>query len=277
MQNAEGRTQNEKRAGKQIVVKALVFVFFVVFASGAVSAEDKKLTGKQIAKMADEANHSEKGIVQKGVMELIDMKSGDTEKRGFKIIGKTENGKSMSMFRFTDSSYRGTTFLTIDREDSDLMYIYLESIGSPRQVEGSDKESKFVDTDISNEDMSGGAIGEYTYKRLDDRKIAGFDCYVIERYPEYEDTKYSKHLTILTKKHLIAVAMKSYSREGRLVKTIKQGDIVKISEGLYAAKNTEVTDVKEKHKTALEITDIEEKNIPAGYFNKNRMDRRWGF
>src|SRR6056297_398636 len=157
MQNAECRTQNEKKAGKHIVSKAMVFVFLVFFAAGFCFAEGEKLTGKQIAEMADDANRSKKGIVQEGLMKLIDMESNDTEKRKFKIAGKTEGGKSMSMFRFTDSTYRGTTFLTIEREGSDLMYIYLESVGSPRQVEGSDKESKFVDTDISNEDMSGGA------------------------------------------------------------------------------------------------------------------------
>jgi hypothetical protein len=254
----------------------LMGLFFVLLCGNYVfSTVNDNLTGLDIIKKANAANKSKKGLVKKGIMELVDLENQKKETRKFIILSIETNDGEKSMFRFTDSSYAGTTFLTSKSGDKTVMYIYLKSIGSPRQVEGSDKEVTFVDTDITNEEMGGGATEDYEYKRLEDKKIGENDCYVIERYPKLKSSKFSKHVVFIDKKTLKTLLMKSYSKEGRLVKNIKQDKIQKIGDNIYEATEITVTDIEKKHSTILKITEIKEKEINQGYFTKERMGKKW--
>jgi len=254
----------------------LVFAFFYFVSLCMVFAVDKNLTGFEIIEMANKANQSAKGLVKKGVMVLKNLESDKKEERRFIILSKKTEEGERSMFRFLDSTYSGTTFLSIKKGDETVMYIFLKSIGSPRQVEGSDKEATFVDTDISNEEMGGGgATKDYTYERLKDKKIGNYDCYVIERYPKSKSSKFFKHVIFIDKKTLKTVMMKSYSKEDRMVKTIKQDKISKVTENIYDAAEITVTDIEKKHSTVLKINEIYEKDINNSYFSKDRMGKKW--
>ncbi len=258
---------------KRIILMVMFFYFvsfFVIFAA------DKDLTGLEIIEMANKANQSTKGFVKKGEMELKNLESDKKEVRKFVILSKKTNEGERTMFRFLDSTYSGTTFLSIKKGDDTVMYIFLKSIGSPRQVEGSDKEATFVDTDISNEEMGGGgATKDYEYKRLEDKKIGDYDCYVVERYPKSKSSKFSKHVVFIDKKTLKTVMMKSYSKEDRVVKTIKQDKINQIAENIYDATEITVTDTEKKHSTVLKINEVYEKDINPAYFSKDRMGKKW--
>jgi len=254
----------------KIVLFSLITLF--LFASPFLNAADK-LTGKDISVLMDKANSST-GTVTKGVLELKDLKSGSVEKRTYITISGLEQGLKRMLFKFIDSSYKGTAFLTVENKGgSKVQYVYLSSMGSPRQVEASDKESNFLDTDVTNEDLGGGNSGDYTYERLEDKTVDGMDCYHIERIPVNKKSKFSKYSVIIDKKSLLAVQVKAYSKDNRLVKTIKADEIKKVREGLYVPARLTVTNIPDKHETGIKILDVKEKAVNAGYFNKNRMGK----
>jgi len=241
-----------------------------------ISTYAENLTGRDIAKMVDSANQSEMGLVIKGSMILKDLTSGDIEKRKYCNLSTKVNGLKRTLFRFESSSYKGTTFLTIEKPNKkNIQYLYLKSIGSPRQVESSDKENNFLDTDIANEDLGGVNINEYNYNRLADRKIGDVDCYVIEQYPKSKISKYQKHTIIIDKQRLIPIAVKAYNKGGRLVKTIREKDIRKIGKNIFYPFEMIITDIQKKHQTIVKLESAKEKIINRGYFNKNRMNRTW--
>jgi hypothetical protein len=209
-------------------------------------------------------------------MILKDLKKKSIDKRNFCSLSLWLNGRRRMLFRFESSSYKGTTFLTIEKSnDEKLQYLYLNSIGSPRQIASSDKEKNFIDTDIAYEDMGGANINDYTYKRLPDIKIGNVDCYVIERYPKRKNSKYKKYYMVIDKTKLLPIQVKAYNKGGRLIKIIKAFDIRKIGDNIYYPFKTVVTDIPEKHQTIIKIKSAIEKRIRRGYFNKNRMHRKW--
>lgn len=233
-------------------------------------------TGREIAEMVDKANQSEKGMIVKGKMILKDLKSDKTEERSYIILSVKANQSKRLLFRFTSSFYKGTTFLTIEDENKNkLHYIYLTSIGSPRQIEASEKEKNFLDTDVSNEELGGSNIDDYEYKRLPDTKIGNIDCYVIERTPKRKDSKYKNHIVTIDKERLIPLEVKMFTKDNRLSKIIKMDDIRKISEKIYTPFKTVVIDTEKRHQTIISIEDAKEQSINLGYFNKNRMGRKW--
>lgn len=261
-------------------MKKLLLVTSIIFLSVstmvAASFSDG-LSGKDIAQKVKDSNHSSKGLVSKGIMILIDKKSNNSIKRNFAIMGIRVKGLKRTMFRFTNSSYKGTTFLTLEKKGnkSNVQYLFLNSVGSPRQIESSDKEKAFIDTDFSNEDMGGGKINDYNYTRKNDKKISGKDCYVIIRKPKRSSSKYSKHILYIRKDILIPVKAKSFNKAGRVVKTAVIKKIKKLREGLYVPTSTIVKDIPERHQTNMKITYVKEKKVRKAMFNKNKMKKRW--
>jgi outer membrane lipoprotein-sorting protein len=247
----------------------------IVFLASQGKAEDS-LTGEDIARKSDQANRPLTGLVIKGEMELKNLQSGSSEKRKYAILSLNDQGSKKSIFRFLDSSYKNTTFLTLENPNGQkLQYVYLKSVGSARQVEASDRENSFVDTDIANEELGGSDLKDYTYKRLEDKTFDGMDCYVIERVPVRKNSKYQKHIVAIDKKTLIPVNVKTYSKDGRVVKTIKAGDVRKISDSVNLAFEITVTSVEKRHQTVIRILDAAEKNLSSSLFLKERISSAW--
>ena len=256
---------------KTIIVSALMLLGMQSFLLSSNS-----LTGEDIARQVHNANRSTKGIIVKGEMTMKDLSRGSSESRQVVILSFREDNLSRSMIRFTDSSYRGTTMLTMERKERDnLQYLYLPTVGSARQIEGSDREKNFVDTDFSNEDLGGARIEDYTYKRLSDLDTPGGSRYVIERYPKSNTSAYSKHIVVIDKETLIPLNVRFFSRSGRVVKTISAGDIIRISNNIYIPETLKVVDIENRRETELKVQSAEEKMLNRGYFNRNRMNMRW--
>lgn len=258
---------------KKIISSAIAVCLFSI--AGAVLAQDN-ITGEDIANKAHEANKSASGIILKGQLLMEDMNSGSSESRKAIVMTITRGGSTSGLIRFTDSSYRGTTMLTLERPGRDnLQYLFLPSVGSPRQIEGSDRENNFVDTDFSNEDLGGSRIADYKYNRLADRKIGGNECYVIEKFPKSSSSRYSKHIVVIDKSTMIPLSVQFYGRSGRVVKTMRAGDIKNIGAGINVPMFLEVVDIEKKRKSKLSVSLAEEKNLNRGYFNRNRMSMKW--
>lgn len=248
----------------------------LVFAASFTAVQAQDLSGRDIAQRVHDANKSSVGLVLRGQMSLKNLKNNSTENRAVMALSVRQGGLSKSLFRFTDSTYSGTTFLTIERRGSDnLQYLFLKSVGSPRQIEGSDREKSFVDTDLSHEDLGGSQVDDYNYNRLANVKTDGRDCYVIERMPKRRNSNYSKHIVVIDAQTMLPVSMKSYGRSGRLEKTMRSSDLRQIGQNLFVPMRMEVTDMVNRHQTVFQVSLAQEKSINQGYFNRNRLGVRW--
>jgi outer membrane lipoprotein-sorting protein len=248
----------------------------IVITFAAAASSQDNLTGEEIVKKAHAANRSASGILLKGQLAMKDMGTGSSESRKAVVMTITKGGLTQALIRFTDSSYSGTTMLTIEREGRDnLQYLYLPSVGSPRQIEGSDRENNFVDTDFSNEDLGGSRISDYTYKRLADQKNGANDCYVVEKYPKNSASKYSKHVVLIDRATLVPFGAQFYGKSGRVIKTMRAGQIKNIGSGINIPMNLEITDLQKKRQTVLSVDLAQEKALNQGYFNRNRMSAKW--
>lgn len=254
---------------------AILLSALTLFICGTLNGQDN-VTGDWIAQKVHDSNRSSSGLVLKGSMVMKNIDTGSSEIRKSVMLAVTEGVLTKGIFRFTDSSYSGTTMLTLERSGQDnLQYLYLPSVGSPRQIESSDREKNFVDTDFSNEDLGGSKISDYTYKRLPDQKYRDYDCYVIERTPKNKSSKYSKHVVIIDKGTMIPVNVQFYGKSGRVIKTMNAGQIKKISGRISLPMYIEIIDLEKRHQTAFGISEAQEKNLNRGYFNRNRMNMKW--
>ena len=75
-------------------------------------------------------------------------------------------------------------------------------------------------SEFAYEDISSQEVEKYTYKYLRDEPVNGLDSFVIERYPEYEKSGYTKQVVWIDKEHYRPQRLEFYDRKGALLKTL---------------------------------------------------------
>ena len=85
-------------------------------------------------------------------------------------------------------------------------------------------------SEFAYEDLASQEIEKYTYKYIRDEKIRtdehpdGVDCFVVERYPAYEHSGYTRQLAWVNKDRYVAEKIKFYDRKNELLKTLINND-----------------------------------------------------
>jgi outer membrane lipoprotein-sorting protein len=85
-------------------------------------------------------------------------------------------------------------------------------------------------SEFAYEDLASQEIDKYSYKYLRDEKIntkefpAGVDCFVVERYPAYEHSGYTRQIAWVNKDRYVAEKIEFYDRKNDLLKTLTNTD-----------------------------------------------------
>ena len=210
-------------------------------------------SGFEIATMVDK-REVPSDIISKTTMLLTNSKD---KTRTSTILSKSsDNGSKQILWFLAPVDDKGVAFLKIEHDNkSDEMRMWLPAFKKVRRISSSKKGDSFMGSDLSYEDMTSRDLEENSYKRLEDDVLDGSNCFVIEVLPN-EDIKstYSKHITWIDKKSLIAVQEESYDLSGELRKK-KQFFFDSIS-GYDIINKIFVEDVQKNHTTTLTMEDI---------------------
>lgn len=274
-----------KQMKKETVVKyfsVLVTILVLVVCSSAWAAEigpyskdTAEADGRLIAETVKDFNKPKQDLTAYTVMTL---KSGNTVSDTRKVIMKQITAVDLSryLFRFTDSIKRGLTFLTIETNGPfDDQYLYTPAIGRPRQVASQDRQSNFEDTDLTNEDMGGVKLDDYTYTRGRDTTLGGTDCYKVTTRSKDSSARFPKRIIWVARDTFVPVQVKVYNQDNQLNRVIVAGDIKAIG-GINIPYKTVVKDMKTDHTTILEVqrADVNTGIDPLG-FAKDNMGGSW--
>ncbi|VAW50516.1 Outer membrane lipoprotein-sorting protein [hydrothermal vent metagenome] len=212
---------------KQVIIlsTALSVLLALPLQVGAESAEEKGLA------IAVESDKRDTGFVDSTadmVMELRN-KQGDVSTRTIRIktLEVTGDGdKSMSIFD-TPADVKGTAFLTYSHAlDADEQWMYLPALKRVKRINSKNKSGPFMGSEFAYEDLASQEIEKYKYKYLRDEKIKtsefpeGVDCFVIERFPQYDHSGYTRQIGWINKERYIAEKIEFYDRKNDLLKTL---------------------------------------------------------
>ena len=81
-------------------------------------------------------------------------------------------------------------------------------------------------SEFAYEDLSSQEVEKYTYKYIRDEKIKtkefpdGVDSFVIERYPTYDHSGYTRQLVWINKERYVSEKVEYYDRKNDLLKTL---------------------------------------------------------
>lgn len=205
--------------GKLLQHALLAFSLAAVTIAYAETPEEKGLA------IATEADKRDTGFVDQTanmVMELRN-KHGDTSTRTIRIKILEVDGdgdKSMSIFD-EPADVKGTAFLTYSHAiEPDEQWLYLPALKRVKRINSKNKSGPFMGSEFAYEDLASQEVEKYTYKYLRDETIDGVDYFVVERYPAYEHSGYTRQVAWVNKERYVAEKIEFYDRKNDLLKTL---------------------------------------------------------
>jgi hypothetical protein len=204
----------------------------LLVASGFIHAETAEDKGMSIAVESDKRDTGFTDQTANMVMELRN-KQGDVSTRTIRIktLEVTGDGdKSMSIFD-KPADIKGTAFLTFSHAiKPDEQWLYLPALKRVKRINSKNKSGPFMGSEFAYEDLASQEVEKYTYKYIRDEQIKtkefpnGIDCFVIERYPAYEHSGYTRQLAWVNKDRYVAEKIEFYDRKNDLLKTLNNDE-----------------------------------------------------
>lgn len=198
------------------LISALLLSPLLAFAE---TAEEK---GLAIAVEADKRDTGFEDFTASMVMELRN-KQGDASTRTIRLktLEVTGDGdKSMSIFD-KPADIKGTAFLTFSHAiKPDEQWLYLPALKRVKRINSKNKSGPFMGSEFAYEDLASQEIEKYSYKYIRDEQLNGVDCFVMERYPAYEHSGYTRQLAWVNKDKYVAEKIEFYDRKNDLLKTL---------------------------------------------------------
>ena len=208
------------------IIKPALLITGLLLSPLTVIAETAEEKGFAIAVEADRRDTGFVDFTASMVMELRN-KQGDVSTRTIRLktLEVTGDGdKSMSIFD-KPADVSGTAFLTYSHAlEPDEQWLYLPALKRVKRINSKNKSGPFMGSEFAYEDLASQEVEKYTYKYIRDEKLNGVDCFVIERYPAYEHSGYTRQLAWVNKDKYVAEKIEFYDRKNDLLKTLINSD-----------------------------------------------------
>ncbi|HEY5703351.1 MAG TPA: outer membrane lipoprotein-sorting protein [Gammaproteobacteria bacterium] len=154
---------------------------------------------------------------------ILRNKQGEESKRTLTIKTlevENDGDKSLTVFD-NPRDVKGTAFLSYTHAlEPDDQWLYLPALKRVKRISSANKSGPFVGSEFAYEDLSSQEVEKYSYKWLRDETLNGKETFVIERYPAYEYSGYTRQIVWIDKSIYQPLKVEYYDRKNALLKTL---------------------------------------------------------
>lgn len=208
---------------KQLNSTALVVISIVTFSITGI-AEEAKEKGYEIAARSDRSDLGFDDSEVELKMILRNAAGAETTRTlAIKTLEKeNEDVGDKSLIAFdTPADIKGTALLSYAKIlDPDDQWLYLPALKRVKRISSVNKSGPFVGSEFAFEDFTSLELNKYDYKYLREEEFEGMKCDVVERYPKYEHSGYTKQISWVDQKDYQIRKVEFYDRRGDLLKTL---------------------------------------------------------
>jgi outer membrane lipoprotein-sorting protein len=208
---------------------------------------------------------------------ILKNKHGDSHTRTMKIttlevIG--DGDKSLLTFD-NPKDVKGTAFLSYTHAlTPDDQWLYLPALKRVKRISSSNKSGPFVGSEYAYEDLASQEVEKYKYKWLRDETVDGRDNFVIERYPQYEHSGYTRQIVWLDKEMHQPNKLEFYDRKDAQLKTLHFLDYKQYLDKYWRPGAMEMTNHQTGKSTTLTWENYQFQNgLTDRDFDKNTLKR----
>jgi len=257
-------------------MKGIIILFSLLAFTNTVLAETAEEKGFAIAVEADKRDQGwgDQATTMKMILRNSQGAESTREIRGKTLEVKGDGDKSLSIFD-TPRDVKGTAFLSFTHAlKSDEQWLYLPALKRVKRISSSNKSGPFMGSEFAYEDISSQEVEKYKYKFIKDDKIDGRDTFVIERFPQYKKSGYTRQITWIDKDMYQPLKIEFYDRKNSLLKTLTQHDYKKYLNKYWRPGRLEMVNHQTKKSTTLLWQSYKFKNgLSKRDFDRNSLKR----
>jgi hypothetical protein len=201
---------------------SLSLTLFLILLLPDAFAETPEEKGLAIAVESDKRDTG--WVDQSADLEMIlRNKQGESSTRTLQLNTLEIDGdgdKSLTVFD-NPRDIKGTAFLSHTHAlQPDDQWLYLPALKRIKRIASANKSGPFVGSEFAYEDLTSQEVEKYKYKWLRDETIDGHETFVIERYPQYENSGYTRQIAWIDKEMYQPLKVEFYDRKDSLLKTL---------------------------------------------------------
>ncbi len=167
----------------------------------------------------------------------------------------------------------GTAFLSYTHwTRPDDQWLYLPALKRVKRIASGNKSGPFVGSEFAYEDLTSQEVERYTYKYLREEPHEGRPSLVIERYPVYEYSGYTRQVVWIDRTIYRPVKTEYYDRKDALLKTLTFHDYRSYLERFWRPERMEMVNHQTGKRTTLLWKDYRfRQGLTDRDFTENRL------
>ncbi len=191
---------------------------------------------------------------------------------------RSEGDKSLVVFDHP-RDIEGTAFLSFTKIlDPDDQWLYLPALKRVKRISSANKSGPFVGSEFAYEDLLSQEVDKYSYRWLRDEPCGeaaqGLDCFVIERFPRYENSGYTRQVTWIDQQEYRPIRIDYYDRKDSLLKTLTLSQYNQYLDQYWRADDQNMVNHQTGKTTRLTFDEWEFRvGVNERDFNPNRLKR----
>ncbi len=181
--------------------------------------------------------------------------------------------KSLIVFQ-SPRDVEGTALLSHAKIlDPDDQWLFLPALKRVKRISSSNKSGAFVGSEFAFEDFTITELNKFTYAYVGEEEYDGMAVDVIERFPRYEKSGYTKQKTWIDQDIFQPRKLEFYDRKGELLKTLTLSDY-RDYDGVWRAHKLSMVNAQNGKQTDLVYEAFSFKNgLDSGDFQQGILTR----
>ena len=192
-----------------------------------------------------------------------------------RVLEVVDDGdKSLTIFD-TPKDVKGTAFLSFSHKvGDDDQWLYLPALKRVKRISSANKSGPFMGSEFAYEDISSQEIEKYNYKYLRDETLDGRPSFVVERYPQYKNSGYTRQVAWIDQETYRVAKVEFYDRKDSLLKTLTYHEYKLYLDQFWRAHRMEMVNHQTGKSTTLSWKDFDFRSgLTERDFDKNSLKR----
>ena len=168
---------------------------------------------------------------------------------------------------------KGTAFLSYTHAlQADDQWLYLPALKRVKRIASNNKSGPFVGSEFAYEDITSQEVEKFTYKYLRDERLGARQAFVVEAYPAYENSGYTRQIIWLDQQMYQPLRVEYFDRKNTPLKILDISEHKQYLErywrpgrmlmrNLQTGKSTELKWSNYRFKTGLGASDFDQNTL----------------
>lgn len=139
--------------------------------------------------------------------------------------------------------------------EPDNQWLFLPALKRVKRISSSNKSGPFVGSEFAFEDFTASELNKYTYQWLGEQPCGELTCDVVERYPRYKNSGYTRQIAWLDQRVYQIRRLDFYDRKDTLLKTLEFDDYREYAGGIWRAHRLSMRNHQTEKSTDLIYSD----------------------